>query len=357
MGLRSYIVKRTIYSFILLLFVLILNFTIFELMPGDPAAMFMPSIKITPEQQAAIREHWGLGEPYHIKLIKYMQNMFIWEFGENFKTRRSISMEMSFYLSNTLLLMGLSTILSIVIGVILGVVAAHQRGKIFDTTSVTVSLITYSLPTFWMGMIALLIFVRILGWFPVGKSGPAEWSISPPTPLATFSFPGSQLVIPGTQITLNIPGLAFSIPGFEEITTRMWYLFLPLTILTIFQYGGFLLLTRATMLEALSEDYVVTARAKGVKERTVLFKHALKNASLPLITNAAISLGFVLSGAIITETVFSWPGLGNWIWAAINEKNFPILQAIFYIIALCVIIANFISDLLYGVIDPRIKYG
>jgi len=342
MGLRAYILKRTAYSFILIIFVLILNFTIFELMPGDPATMFMPKTRITPEQQQAIREHWGFTEPFHVKLFKYMGNMFTWQFGDSFRTRRPIAMEMGFYLPNTLLLMGLSTILAVVIGVILGVLAAHQRGKLLDTSSVTASLITYSLPTFWMGMMAILIFVRILDWFPLGRTAPAEWSINPPPPLLRVEIP-------------NI--LAFTIPGFEEITTRLWYLFLPLAILTLFQYGGFLLLTRATMLEALSEDYVITARAKGVKERTVLFKHALKNASLPLITNAALSLGFVLSGAIITETVFSWPGLGQWIWSAIGEKNYPVLQAIFYVIALCVIIANFISDLLYGMLDPRIKYG
>lgn len=111
------------------------------------------------------------------------------------------------------------------------------------------------------------------------------------------------------------------------------------------------------MLEALTEDYIMTAKAKGLKERTILFKHALKNASLPLITNAAISIGFILSGAIITEQVFNYPGLGMWIWKAIDFTDYPVLQCIFFLIAICVIVANFIADLLYGIIDPRIKYG
>ena len=135
------------------------------------------------------------------------------------------------------------------------------------------------------------------------------------------------------------------------------HMFLPMLTLVLFQYGGFLLLTRATMMETLTEDYVTTAKAKGVKQRTILYRHALKNASLPIITSIAITFGFVLSGAIITETVFTWPGLGTWIWQAIQIKDYPVLQASFYIIALCVIVANFIADLLYGVIDPRIKYG
>jgi peptide/nickel transport system permease protein len=138
---------------------------------------------------------------------------------------------------------------------------------------------------------------------------------------------------------------------------RLKHLFLPVVTLTLFQYGGYLLLTRATMLEALTEDYIVTARAKGVRERSILYKHALRNASLPLITNIAISFGFMLSGAIITEQVFTYQGLGWWLWDAINRADYPVLNAMFYIIALCVVAANFLSDLLYGVVDPRIRYG
>ena len=126
--------------------------------------------------------------------------------------------------------------------------------------------------------------------------------------------------------------------------------------LTLFFYGGHLLLTRATMVESLGEDYVVTARAKGLPERTVLFKHALKNASLPIVTNAALSFGFILSGAIITETIFNWKGLGLWLFNSIQFKDYPVMQAMFFMIALCVIAANFLADVIYGVLDPRIKY-
>jgi len=129
------------------------------------------------------------------------------------------------------------------------------------------------------------------------------------------------------------------------------------TVLTLFSYGGYLLLTRATMMESLTEDYIITAKAKGLSERTILFKHALKNASLPIITSAAMSFGFLLTGAIITEQVFTYPGLGQWIWDAIIYADYPVMQAIFYMIALCVIIANFLADLVYGFIDPRVKYG
>jgi peptide/nickel transport system permease protein len=142
-----------------------------------------------------------------------------------------------------------------------------------------------------------------------------------------------------------------------EIQDRLWHLFAPTFILALFQFGGYLLLTRATVLESMTEDYVVTARAKGLKERTVLFKHILKNASLPIITSVAIGLGFMLSGAIITEAVFSYPGIGTLTIKSLDSMDYPVVHSIFYITALTVIIANFFADLLYGMMDPRIKYG
>lgn len=327
MGVRTYILKRIIYMVILLLFVITVNFMIFVLMPGNPIEFLVGGHRLKPEQIERLYKLYGLDQPLWGQYVTYVRNMLTWDFGYSFYSTKPISEEMLYFLPNTLLLMGSTTVLSMIIGIILGVLAAHKRGGIFDSVAVVGSLITYSLPSFWMGMIFLIIFSYNLHWFPAGHTIPAQWVISPPT---------NPLVI---------------------ITTRLWYLFLPLLTLVLFLYGGYLLLTRAVMLETLTEDYVITARAKGLKERTVLFKHALKNASLPLITQGALSFGFMISGAIITEQVFVYPGLGKWIWDAITFYDYPVLQAIFYIIALCVIIANFAADLLYGVIDPRVKYG
>jgi peptide/nickel transport system permease protein len=148
-----------------------------------------------------------------------------------------------------------------------------------------------------------------------------------------------------------LPDLLNLVGGFVR------HLFLPLTTLVLFNFGGWLLLTRATMIETITEDYVLTARAKGVGETAILLRHALKNASLPIITSAALSFGFVLSGAIITETVYTYPGVGGWTFFAIGVRDIIVLMAIFYVISICVIIANIIADLLYGVLDPRIKIG
>lgn len=327
MGLKSFILKRTVYSFALVLFVLGLNFAIFDLMPGDPTALFASAVRLGGVEVAREMQNlWGLDQPVYVRFGLYIRNMLTGQFGISYFSMKPIAEEVTDRLLNTFLLVGVSTIFAIIIGVVLGAIAAYKRGSIFDSLSVLTSLTTYSVPSFWLGMMLLLVFSYRLGWFPSG--GTSSFSALNPAP--------------------NI---------FADITNRLWHLFLPTLTLTLFMYGGYLLLTRATMLEALTEDYIMTAKAKGLKERTILFKHALKNASLPLITNAAISIGFILSGAIITEQVFNYPGLGMWIWKAIDFTDYPVLQCIFFLIAICVIVANFIADLLYGIIDPRIKYG
>jgi peptide/nickel transport system permease protein len=223
--------------------------------------------------------------------------------------------------------MGIAELGAMLVGILLGVIAAYKRGSSLDTFLITTSLATYSVPVFWIGWLVLSAFALNLGWFPVGGIVPQSWAFNPPNSML------------------------------EYISGRLYMLTLPAFTLFIFLFGGWILLTRATVLETITEDYVTTARAKGLPERTVLFKHVLKNASLPLITSAALTFGFLISGAIITETVFSYGGMGLMIWAAIATTDVPVMQAFFFVIALLVVVANFVADMLYGVIDPRIKYG
>lgn len=349
MGLRSYLLKRTVNTVILILFVASLNFVIFVLMPGTQASIANLSANPRFQDQATRdrlialeEERFGLrcgtnpttgeGIPCSLwdKYSRYMISMLTFNFGTSFETGNTVVHDLAATgrLVNTLLLLGVSSVISIVVGIFLGVLVAKKRGSAFDNGWVTASLTTYSLPTFWMGMVLIIIFSFGLGWFPAAGVTPQDW-VNPE--LRPTSFLG-------------------------EIPARIAHLFLPALTLTLFFYGGYLLLTRATMMETLSEDYITTARAKGLPERTVLFKHALKNASLPIVTAAALQFGFLLTGAIITETVFSWDGLGLWLFRAIGFKDGPVLQAMFFIIALCVIAANFASDIIYGLIDPRIKY-
>jgi len=314
---------------ILVFFVISLNFIVFDLMPGDPLMNYVGAMKVRDEAHAReLMALFGLDKPLHERYVIYIKNMLTFDFGKSFFSKQPVSLEIRNHLTNTLVLMGVSTTFSIIVGVALGILSAYKRGGALDTGLVTTSLVSYSFPVFWIGMLFLIIFYHELGWFPIGRAYPIEWT-------AVGAWPNPLV----------------------EIAGRLHHLFLPAFTLFLFSYGSWLLLTRACVLETITEDYVVTAKAKGLKERSILFKHVLKNASLPIVTNVALSFGFLISGAIITEAVFTYPGMGRMIWNALANSDIPVLQAVFFVIAVCVIIANFLSDLLYGVLDPRVKYG
>lgn len=357
MGFRGFLIRRLVIAVLMLFVIMSINYSIFFIMPGNPTAMFVNPRGATQESKnlliERLKQQWGLDQPPEIRFYIYIKNMLSWDFGRSIASGEAVSNEMGQRLFYTLELMGGSTILSMLIGVALGVLVAQKRGGKLDSSIVTTSLITYSLPVFWMGLVLILIFTVNLRWFPHANAMPYEWVQEGRMPIAyTVSSVGQAFQWSG-DVTLNVnpTGLIDLIIGY------MSHLMLPLVTLTLFQYGGYVLLTRATMIEALTEDYVVTARAKGVREQNIIYRHALKNASLPLITSAALAFGFMLSGAVITEGVFSWPGLGRWIFTAIINTDYHVLQAVFYVIAVCVIVANIIADVLYGIIDPRIKYG
>jgi len=326
MGLRGYLIKRLIYTIILIFGVITINFFLFEALPGNQLEAYIHKPLITKEQIDKLINTFGIGRPWYIQYPTYIRSMLTFNFGvtDLQMGNQQVSALILDRLGNTILLIGSADVLAVIVGILLGAYAAHERGKLFDSVSIITSLATFSLPTFWMALVAQSIFGFGLGWLPV-----QGWQTLPPV---TGGF----------------------IPYWLD---RLHYVILPGMVLFLFTYGGFLLLTRACVLETMTEDYVLTARAKGVKERTVLFRHILKNASLPIITNIALQFGFMLSGAIITENVFVYNGLGTLIFTSISLREVPVMQAIFYIIALCVIIANLVADLLYGLLDPRVRYG
>ena len=325
MGLRGYLIKRLIYTIILVLAVITINFFIFQAMPGNQLEAYIHKPTITAAEVQKLINAFGLGKPWYIQYPTYIRSMLTFNFGvTDLQMGNQVVSNLIFdRLANTILLIGSADILAVIVGILLGAYAAHERGKLFDSVAIITSLATFSLPTFWMALVAQSIFGFTLHWLPI-----QGWATFPP-----------------------ISGF---IPYWLD---RLHYVILPAMVLFLFTYGGFLLLTRACVLETMTEDYVLTARAKGVKERTVLFRHILKNASLPIITNVALQFGFMLSGAIITENVFVYNGLGTLIFNAISLREVPVMEAIFYIIALCVIVANFVADLLYGLLDPRVRYG
>ncbi len=327
--------KRILYTIILIFFVIILNWIIFEAMPGvtgNLSAFLGGNGRLGATQYNRQIQLYGLNKGYWEQFYDYVRNLLTFQFGFSYQNNQDITYQLiaTGKLANTLLLLGSSTLMALLVGTVLGIIVSRRRGSSMDNFSVTASLSTYALPTFFIGTLLIFIFAYLVNWFPTGGTHPNSWD------------------------NTNNPQLLPS-PWLQYLI-RLQYLFLPALTLTLFSYGGFLLLTRATMMEALSEDYIVTARAKGLTERAILFRHAFKNASLPLITNAALAFGSILSGAIITETIFNWDGLGRWLYLAVQFKDFPVMEAMFYIIALSVIAANFISDILYGIVDPRVRY-
>lgn len=329
MGLRSYVIKRVAYMFVLVWAVITVNFIIFSLLPGNPLEAYVGGMRgiITPERMARLREAFGLDRPLHEQYFGTIVRLLTFNFGLSTHSTAPVSSEIMRRLPNTLILMGLSTVISIVVGTLFGVLTAYKRGGLFDTTMVTGSLLTYSVPIFFIGWLLIFFFSIELGWLPSGFLQPQEWAHRPPS------------------------------NAFEFIAGRLRHLVLPTLELVLFSVGGWILLARACVLETITEDYVITARAKGLKERAILYKHVLKNASLPIITSVALSFAFMVSGAIITETLFSYDGMGLLTFRALNPPDLPVLQGIFFILALCVILANFIADLLYGIVDPRVRYG
>lgn len=322
MSLKRYIIKRILYSFVLLFFALTLNFIIFRMAPGNPIQIVASGMRLEPEQVERLIELWGLREPLHVQYVRYLKSTLTWDFGYSYNSLEPVSREIMERLPNTLILMGVSLFFAVIFGTVFGIYAAYKRGSLFDLTTVSISLFSYALPTFWMGLLMIYLGGYVFGLFPLAGT------MSRPPPLDPI---------------LRIFDLA-------------WHLFLPALTLFLFQYGAWLLMMRSTLLEALHEDYITTARAKGVSERGVLFKHAFRNAMLPLVTNIALQIPGLLNGAILTETVFSWRGLGLYTWSAIQFTDYPVLQALFYIFALVTIVCNLIIDVVYGYIDPRIQY-
>lgn len=322
MSLKSYLLKRIAYSVVLMFFALSLNFVIFRMAPGDPIQVVASGTRLEPEMVERLIELWGLREPLHVQYIRYLRSTLTWDFGYSYYSLEPVSREIMERLPNTLFLMGTSLLFAALFGTLFGIYAAYKRGSLFDMTAVTVSLFSYALPTFWMGLILIYVLGYVFGLFPLAGT------ISRPPPIDPI------------------------VKAFDVA----WHLFLPGLTLFLFSYGSWLLMMRSTLLEALHEDYITTARAKGVTERGVLFRHAFRNAMLPLVTNIALTIPGILNGAILTETVFSWRGLGLYTWGAIQFNDYPVLQALFFIFALVTVVCNFIVDIVYGFIDPRIKY-
>lgn len=349
MGLREYVIRRIIYMFLLIVAVVCFNFFLFRLptlvlgvSPVDLMISEELRRNLTRDALEQLYLRFGLvPEPDVFDWIymfwRYIVNMFTGNFGISFVTQKPVIEEIMERLPNTLLLMGTSSIVAIIIGIWTGVKVAAEPGSHKDVGAVTLALFIYSLPIFWLGMMLLMIFAFYL---PAMTNGLISFPL-----FGTIDYDNFALV------TNNPLG------GLIAAADILHHLFLPMITLGVGGYGGYFLYMRNNLIDVMTEDYILTARAKGLDENQVLYKHGLKNAMLPMVTIIAMTFGFIINGATLTETVFTWYGLGRYIFDSLVILDYPVVQAIFMIIAITAILANFIADLLYGVLDPRIKYG
>jgi len=320
------IIRKALNSVITLLLVIILSFLLFRLMPGNPInVMVPPDPRIPAEYKQHLIEEYGLDNPMYVQFFTYIKDALLLKFGDSFTDPGTSAM--SIVLENlrwTLILAGTSSILMIVIGMAIGMASAWKRGSLFDSGSVAFTLFFYAMPTFWFSMMLIAIFATGLDWFP--DSGALRFGTRPEWTWASF-------------------------------VDLIRHLILPAASLTIGAIAEFALIMRGSLIDVMTEDYITTARAKGLRERDVMRHHALPNAMLPMVALIAITLAFVVGGVFQTEIVFSYPGVGYLTIKATYDLNYPILQASLFLIAVIVIIANFVADFLLIMMDPRISVG
>ena len=331
----DFILRRFAFSLLILIAVLVLNFLLFRIIPGDPVQMLMTP-RMTEATRERIRQEYGLDKPlwlnfqayrdsgefsalFDAQFVYYAKNLARGELGESFRQRKPVAELLKNRIGPSILLICTAEILSIIIGTFFGLIAAWKRKSFADTLTMLVSLTAYALPPFWIGIV-LLTFAR--GHLPMGG-----------------------LLTPGMIYSSNLE-------KFQDIGS---HLILPGITLAMMLLGAYVIIVRNTTLEVLAEDYVLTAKAKGLNPLQVLKAHGLRNASLPLVTIIAMDLGFALGGSIQIETIFSWPGLGSLMFDSIGQRDYPVLQAVFLVLAVLVISANFIADLTYAILDPRIR--
>lgn len=316
MGTRKYLTSKVLQALFTLAFVLVFNFFLFRILPGNPAEA-VRSPRLSPEAIRKLIHDFGLDRSLWAQFFIYVKETLTGHLGISYLERRQVTAVIGDAFWNTILLVGVSTILSTVIGLLIGIYGGWKRGGLLDVGGLGFSLVTYAMPEFWLGLLLLVAFAGVF-------------------PTAGISTP-------------NGPS------GFGAVTDVLNHMFLPTLTLTIAFLGEYALIMRSALLDVMGEDYLTTARAKGLRDKKVLWRHAVPNAMLPVITLVVLNLGFVVSGAITIETVFTWPGLGLKTFQAINAKDFPLMQALFLIFSVSVILANLVADLLYSYLDPRVR--
>jgi dipeptide transport system permease protein len=333
-----FLLKRlalTIPTFIALMFI---TFVMIRLVPGDPIEVRMGERGIAPERLAQLRHEMGLDQPVWKQFLDYANALLHGDFGTSIISKSPVLQEFLTLFPATLELTITAMLFAVVLGIPAGVIAASRRGGIYDQSLMGLALTGYSMPIFWWGLILVLLMSNTLGLTPV--SGRVD--------LIKFYYE------PVTGFMLIDSLLSDQKGAFLD---AVHHLILPMVVLGTVPLAVIARMTRSSMLEVLEEDYVRTARAKGLSWTRVVGVHALRNALIPVVTVIGLQVGGLLAGAVLTETIFSWPGVGKWLIESINRRDYPALQGGIMLIASIVIVVNLIIDLLYGLINPRIRHA
>ncbi|SFT65069.1 ABC transporter permease subunit [Pseudomonas marincola] len=316
--------------------VTLLTFALIRMIPGDPVEVMMGERRVDPAMHAEALHRLGLDKPLYTQYFDYIGNLAQGDLGESLRTRESVWHEFTTLFPATLELSLAALLFAGTLGLIAGVIAALKRGSLFDHGVMGISLAGYSMPIFWWGLLLIMFFSVWLGWTPVSGRIDLLYDIEPRT--------GFMLI----DTLLSDEEGAF--------VSALRHLILPAVVLGTIPLAVIARMTRSAMLEVLREDYVRTARAKGLSPARVVFIHGLRNALIPVLTVFGLQIGALLAGAVLTETIFSWPGIGKWLIESIGARDYPVVQNGILLIACLVILVNFIVDILYGLANPRIRH-
>ncbi|PSL01153.1 peptide/nickel transport system permease protein [Haloactinopolyspora alba] len=306
-------------SLVSLFAVIVTSFFLFRIIPGDPVDAMTHGRPVSIEQKQQLRREFGLDDPLYQQFLDYLWGVVRLDFGQSFQFSRPVTELIGERLWPTLLLVGTAVAISALIGLTLGVNGAWRHGSTSDRVNTGLALTLWSVPSFWLGLILIVVFSSTLGWFPT--SGMRTEGVS----------------------------------GWEAVPDVAHHMVLPVVTLVAVLYAQYLMIMRSSLLDEMGSDYIVTARAKGLRDALVRRRHAVPNALLPTVTLIFVNLGFVVFGSVLVETIFSWPGLGQLFYSGLNVPDLPLVQGLFVFFSAAVILMNLLADLLYPVIDPRVR--
>jgi peptide/nickel transport system permease protein len=318
MGLGSYIARRLIIVIPTFIFITLLVFALIHMAPGDPIRLMLATRPAPQWLIDQIRTNLGYDKPVYVQYFLWLSRLFQGDLGYSFQSGVHVSTLLQAKIWKTLELMLFARAISIILAVFFGVISAVRHYSTLDNVVSTVSLFGYAMPSFWLALLSILILSLGLGWFPT-----------------------SGYISPGTEY---------------NIWDHIHHLILPVSVIAVSETAYLFRIVRSSMLEVLNQDYIMTARAKGVSEWMVIYKHALKNALMPVITIIGIQMGFLLSGSVVIEQIFAWPGLGRFTVEVAQARDYTSLMGVTIVLAIMVLIANVITDITYAVIDPRVQY-